>query len=145
MSPRNRTDGRGSSPRPASAPAPRSTAVTELSLRPVLTSSGSPARASSTLAWVSGSSRPISGSRWMACRSSASSPAIAAASSRTPINRSPLDLLGVRHLIVQPVRVALQQVTVVFGVVDRPVDVFARERLDGLYRVPEAQGDDLLP
>ena len=62
---------------------PRSTAVTELSAWPVLISSGSPSRASSTLACVFGRSRPISGSRWIACRSSAISPASFAASSRT--------------------------------------------------------------
>ena len=74
MSPRSSTTG----PWP-----PRSTAVTELSARPVLISSGSPARASSTLRCVFGRSRPISGSRWIECRSSAISPASFAASSRT--------------------------------------------------------------
>ena len=75
MSPRSSTTGPG---RP-----PRSTAVTELTAFPVLTSSGSPDRASSTLRCVFGRSRPISGSRWIACRSSAISPASFAASSRT--------------------------------------------------------------
>ena len=58
-------------------------AVTELTAFPVLTSSGRPASASSTLRCVFGRSRPISGSRWIACRSSAISPASFAASSRT--------------------------------------------------------------
>jgi len=75
MSPRSSTTGPG-------AP-PRSTAVTELTAFPVLTSSGSPASASSTLRCVFGRSRPISGSRWIACRRSAISPASFAASSRT--------------------------------------------------------------
>ncbi len=75
MSPRSSTTGPG---RP-----PRSTAVTELTAVPVLTLSGSPASASSTLRCVFGRSRPISGSWWIACRSSAISPASFAASSRT--------------------------------------------------------------
>ena len=78
MSPRSSTTG----PAPERRP-PRSTAVTELSAWPVLISSGSPSRAPSTLACVFGRSRPISGSRWIACRSSAISPASFAASSRT--------------------------------------------------------------
>ena len=75
MSPRSSTTGPG---RP-----PRSTAVTELSSRPVLISSGSPSRASSTFRCVLGSCSPISGSRWIACRSSATSRSSFAASSRT--------------------------------------------------------------
>ena len=63
--------------------APRSTAVTELSACPVVISSGSPSSAASTFSWVLGRSSPISGSAWMARRSSASSPEIAAASSLT--------------------------------------------------------------
>src|ERR1700761_3098104 len=145
MSPRSSTTGRAWPGSLAGAASPLSTAVTELSLSPVLTSSGSPSSAASTRAWVSGRSRPISGSRWMACRSSASSPAIAAASSRSPIAAPPLGLFGIRHLVVDHVRVALQQVPLVLGVVDRAVDVLARERLDGLDRVPEAQRDDLFP
>ena len=78
MSPRSSTTG----PEPERRP-PRSTAVTELTAVPVLTSSGSPASASSTLRCVFGRSRPISGSEWIACRSSAISPASFAASSRT--------------------------------------------------------------
>ena len=62
---------------------PRSTAVTELSACPVLTSSGSPSMAASTFSWVLGRSSPISGSAWMARRSSTSSPEICAASSLT--------------------------------------------------------------
>ena len=80
MSPRSSTTGPG---RP-----PRSTAVTEDSACPVLISSGSPASASSTLACVLGRSRPISGSAWIACRSSAMSPASFAASSRTDTGTS---------------------------------------------------------
>ena len=83
MSPRSSTTGPDPEPRP-----PRSTAVTELTAVPVLTSSGSPASASSTLRCVFGRSRPISGSEWIACRSSAISPASFAASSRTSTSSS---------------------------------------------------------
>jgi hypothetical protein len=65
MSPRSNTDRLGES---AAAPGwpPRSTAVTEFSDRPVVTSSGSPARAASTFCCVLGRVSPISDSRWMA-------------------------------------------------------------------------------
>ena len=63
---------------------PRSTAVTELSALPRVISSGRPSSASSTLRWVRGRSRPISGSAWIARRSSVSSAAIATASSCIP-------------------------------------------------------------
>ena len=72
MSPRSSTTGPG---RP-----PRSTAVTEVSWLPWVISSGSPSSAASTLSRVLGRSWPISGSRWMAWRSSAISPEIADAS-----------------------------------------------------------------
>src|SRR5579875_3005824 len=136
MSPRSSTTGRAPSG-PGPAAPPRSTAVTELSLRPVLTSSGRPSSAASTLAWVSGRSSPISGSRWMACRNPASSPAMAAASSRSAITSG--TLLLILHLVVHHPGIAFEQVAVVLGVVHGPVDVLARERLDGLHRVPEAE------
>ena len=69
MSPRSSTDGRMPSrfppaPMPSAGPAPpRSTAVTELSFRPVLTSSGRLSSAASTFSRVSGRLSPISGSR----------------------------------------------------------------------------------
>ena len=76
ISPRSSTDGLAMSPLSATPPSlpasPRSTAVTEVSFRPVVTSSGRPSRAASTFSCVSGRSSPISGSRWMACRNSAS-------------------------------------------------------------------------
>ena len=86
MSPRSSTTG----PALAAFPAPRSTAVTELSPLPVLISSGSPSSAASTFCWVFGRSRPISGSAWIACRSSAISPAMSAASLRSGTVPSPL-------------------------------------------------------
>src|SRR5215472_3841934 len=64
--------------------APRSTAVTELRLRPSVISSGILSSASSTLRWVRGRSSPISGSAWIDRRSSVSSAAIATASSYRP-------------------------------------------------------------
>ena len=74
MSPRSSTVGPGR--------APRSTAVTELSCCPSVTrSKGSPSRAASTFSWVRGRSVPISGSAWIARRSSVISGAIATASS----------------------------------------------------------------
>src|SRR3984957_12181155 len=69
---------------------PRSTAVTELSCLPRLISSGSPSRAARILACVFGSWTPISGSRWIACRNCAISPAIAVASSNSVIADLPL-------------------------------------------------------
>ena len=56
-----------------SPPPPRRSATTEVTLRPVVTSSPSPSSAVRIAAWVRGSSSPSSGSRWIWRRSATTS------------------------------------------------------------------------
>src|SRR5215208_1734327 len=47
------------------------------------------------------------------------------------------------HVVVRALLVALHEVAVVLRVVDRGLVVVARERLDGVERLPEREGDEL--